>query len=155
VTVAVLGRAGAVAVARERAIDVRDEVRVGQVDPGIEDRDARPDAGEPLVAGIRRGRPRGPDPGDARRGRLGGDPDRAIGDHVADIGSLLEGLGLLGGPAEHEAAQCVLEDGAGLPADLLRKAGSGRPRIDTGSEADDPAGGCLARGIRPGIAARS
>ena len=138
-TVAVLGRAGAVAVATERGIDVGDEVRMRRVDPGIEDGDTRPGAGESLVVGIRRGRVRSPDPGDAGRDRLGSDPDRAVGDDVADGWALLEGLGLLGRSAEHEPAQRVFEDAASLPAGLLREARSRGPRVDAGRHADDPA----------------
>src|SRR6185295_396716 len=97
VTVAVLGRTGVVAVATERAVDIRDEVRMREVDPGIEDGDARSGAREPLVVGIRSGRVRGPDTGDAGRDRLRGDVDGAVRNDVADAGPLLEGPGLLGG----------------------------------------------------------
>ena len=77
---------------------------MGEIDPGIEDGDARPGASEPLVVGIRSGRVRGPDTGDAGRDRLRGDMDRAVSDYVADAGSLREGPRLLGGAVEHEPA---------------------------------------------------
>ena len=140
VPVTVLRRAGRDAVPAEPDVEVRDQVRVGEVDAGVEDRDADASAGEAGGKGARRRRVVGADPRDAGRDGVGRDRDLRVRDDGADGRVETERRGFGRRTVEHEAVERVPVDLADLTADLRRQGGTPDDRVRAGLQGDDPAG---------------
>ena len=137
-TVTILRWPGRDAVTAERDIQVLDEIGMGQVDAGIEDRDLDAFAGEARRIGARLRRVIGPDPRDAGRDRLIRDLEFLIRDDRADVRVLEERSRGLRGSAEDEAVDRVAEDEPGPATCRLREPVGIRARIRPGPDGDDP-----------------
>ena len=139
VAVAVLRRTGRHAVAAERGVEVRDEVGMGEIDPGVQDRDLDAGPGEPLARRAVVGRVVGPDPGNAGRDPVGHEVDGPV-RHDRPNGRVEPKCG--GGPdraPEDEPVEGVAEGSARVTASRPRQRARARDRAPARLEGDDPA----------------